>query len=179
MSTSKKKAEPMVYDLPGGSNEVDFGTSPMGEMIDPIFSYDEALVNQIQDQIAAKKEEIRTKVYAVSCSEELFAKYEKFMGEDAEWNSTEALGVVEVNKHLQRIKKEGIKDGVIYLGALPLEASHYFISKSKGKGLASAEAFIELYKPFDQALSDAKKDVAEIKDLEKQLAAAMQGISLG
>jgi hypothetical protein len=63
--------------------------------------------------------------------------------------------------------------------ALPLEASHYFISKGKGKGLASAETFISLYKPFDQALGDAKKDVAEIKDLEKQLAAAMQGVSLG
>jgi len=179
MSTSKKKAEPMVYDLPGGSNEVDFGTSPMGEMIDPIFSYDEVLVNQIQDQIAAKKEEIRTKVYAVSCSDELFAKYEKFMSEDAEWNSTEALGIVEVNKHLQRIKKDGIKDGVIYLGALPLEASHYFLSKSKGSGLKSAEDFLKLFKAFDQALSDAKTDVTELKDFEKNLAAAMQGVSLG
>ena len=179
MSTSKKKAEPMVYDLPGGSNEVDFGTSPMGEMIDPIFSYDEVLVNQIQDQIAAKKEEIRTKVYAVSCSEELFAKYEKFMGEDAEWNSTEALGIIEINKQIARIKKAGIKDGVIYLGALPLEASHYFLSKSKGVGIISAENFIKMYKVFDQALNDAKTDASSIKDLENQLAAAMQGITLG
>ena len=98
---------------------------------------------------------------------------------DAEWNSTEALGIKEVSKQIQKIKSEGVKNQVIYMPALPLEASHYFISKGKGKGLKSAEIFIALYKPFDQALSDAKKDVSEIKDLEKQLGAAMQGISLG
>ena len=101
------------------------------------------------------------------------------MSNEAEWNSTEALGVKEVSKQIQKIKKEGVKNQVIYMSALPLEASHYFISKGRGKGLKSAETFIELYKPFDQALSDAKKDVSEIKDLEKQLGAAMQGVSLG
>jgi hypothetical protein len=62
---------------------------------------------------------------------------------------------------------------------LPLEATHYFLSKSKGTGLKSAEDFIKLFKAFDQALSDAKEDAATVKELEKQLAAAMQGISLG
>jgi hypothetical protein len=60
-----------------------------------------------------------------------------------------------------------------------LEASHYFVSKSKGTGLASATEFITLYKAFDQALSDAKKDATEVKDIEAQLNAAMQGVSLG
>ena len=101
------------------------------------------------------------------------------MREKAEWNSTEALGVIEINRQISRIKKEGVKNGVIFLGALPLEASHYFLSKSKGIGLDSAESFINLYKVFDQALNDAKSDAASIKDLEKQLAAAMQGITLG
>ena len=68
---------------------------------------------------------------------------------------------------------------MIYLGALPLEASHYFLSKSKGTGLNSAESFIKMYKVFDQALNDAKADASSIKELEKQLAAAMQGITLG
>jgi hypothetical protein len=36
-----------------------------------------------------------------------------------------------------------------------------------------------MYKVFDQALNDAKMDASSIKDLEKQLAAAMQGITLG
>ena len=65
------------------------------------------------------------------------------------------------------------------MSALPLEASHYFLSKSKGVGLKSAEDFLRLFKVFDQALSDAKEDAALVKDLEKQLAAAMQGVTLG
>jgi hypothetical protein len=101
------------------------------------------------------------------------------MTEEAEWNSTEALGVLEINRQIQKIKKDGIKDGVIYMGALPLEASHYFISKAKGKGVDSARNFVSLYKAFDQALTDTKQDAAVIKDLEQQLNAAMQGISLG
>jgi hypothetical protein len=137
------------------------------------------LVESIEKQIHDKKEELKSKVYAVTCSESVFTEYETFMREKAEWNSTEALGVIEINKQIARIKKEGIKDGVIYLGALPLEASHYFLSKSKGTGLNSAESFIKMYKVFDQALNDAKADASSIKELEKQLAAAMQGITLG
>jgi hypothetical protein len=86
---------------------------------------------------------------------------------------------MQINKEIQKIEKDGIKDDVIYLGALPLEASHYFISKSKGVGLTSATEFITLYKAFDQALADAKKDATDIKDIESQLNAAMQGMTLG
>jgi hypothetical protein len=178
MASSKKQAEPISTEvqLPGGSSEIDFGT--MGSQ-DLGVGYDQEKVDEIQGAIDAKKEEIRNKVYAVSCNQELFNQYENFMQEKAEWNSTEALGVVEVNRQLQKIKKEGIKDNVIYMGALPLEASHYFLSKSKGSGLKSAEDFLRLFKAFDQALSDAKEDAATVKEMEKQLAAAMQGISLG
>ena len=177
MSTSKKQEKLITSEspLPGGSNEIDFST--MGQ--DMGISYDQERVDEIQNAINAKKEEIKSKVYAVSCNDELFAEYESLMVNKAEWNSTEALGVVEVNRNIRKIKKEGIKDNTIYMGALPLEASHYFLSKSKGTGLKSAEDFIKLFKAFDQALSDAKEDAAQIKEMEKQLAAAMQGISLG
>ena len=168
---TKKKSEEMPnnhVEMPGGSSVVDFETTQGAFESNVVV--DSELVDSIQNQIQEKKEEIKSKVYAVTCSDSLFSEYETFMREKAEWNSTEALGVV---------KKDGIKDGVIYLGALPLEASHYFLSKSKGVGVESAEAFIKLYKAFDQALNDAKQDAASIKDLEKQLAAAMQGITLG
>lgn len=177
---TKKKSEEMPnsqVEMPGGSSMVDFETTQGAFESNVVV--DSELVDSIQNQIHEKKEEIKSKVYAVTCSDSLFAEYETFMREKAEWNSTEALGVVEINKQIARIKKDGIKDGVIYLGALPLEASHYFLSKSKGTGVESAEAFIKLYKAFDQALNDAKQDAASIKDLEKQLAAAMQGITLG
>lgn len=177
---TKKKSEEMPnnqVEMPGGSSVVDFETTQGAFESNVVV--DSELVDSIQNQIQEKKEEIKSKVYAVTCSDSLFSEYETFMREKAEWNSTEALGVVEINKQIARIKKDGIKDGVIYLGALPLEASHYFLSKSKGVGVESAESFIKLYKAFDQALNDAKQDAASIKDLEKQLAAAMQGITLG
>ena len=177
---TKKKSEEMTnnqVEMPGGSSVVDFETTQGAFESNVVV--DSELVDSIQNQIQEKKEEIKSKVYAVTCSESLFSEYETFMREKAEWNSTEALGVVEINKQIARIKKDGIKNGVIFLGALPLEASHYFLSKSKGTGVESAEAFIKLYKAFDQALNDAKQDAASIKDLEKQLAAAMQGITLG
>jgi hypothetical protein len=169
------KSKILTPSGPGASNEIDFQTmNPDSEIL-----IDKDLVESLEKKISDKKEEIKSKVYAVSFSEELLVKYEKFINEDADWNSTEAIGVKEISKTVQKLKKEGVNNGVVYMGALPLEATHYFISKSKGKGLKQAETFLELYKPFDQALSDAKKDASEIKDLEKQLAAAMQGVSLG
>lgn len=178
---AKKKAEEMIsnqVEMPGGSSMVDFETTQSGSFESNVI-IDTELISSLETQIQDKKEEIKNKVYAVTCSDSLFNDYETFMREKAEWNSTEALGVIEINKQIARIKKDGVKNGVIFLGALPLEASHYFLSKSKGTGLASAEAFIKLYRAFDQALNDAKEDAASIKDLEKQLAAAMQGITLG
>jgi hypothetical protein len=175
--SNKKSSEPMSSSLPQipqGSGAIEF--DPAG---DPIVHIDHDLVESLEDQIADKKNEIRNKVYAISCSKELFESYENFMQAKAEWVSTEALGIVEVNRQISKIKNDKIKDNTIYLGALPLEASHYFLSKTRGVGLSQAEDFLKLYKAFDQALADAKKDASDIKDLEKQLAAANQGLSLG
>ena len=159
---------------PGASESIDFET-----LSEAGINVDKVLVDSLEKEIFEKKEELKNKVYAITFSDELLKKYEDFIANEAEWTSTEALGVNEVNKQIQKIKKEGVKNQVIYMSALPLEASHYFISKAKGKGLASAKSFLDLYKPFDQALGEAKGDVAQIKDLEKKLSAAMQGISLG
>lgn len=175
--SNKKFSEPMSSSLPQipqGSGAIEF--DPAG---DPVIHLDHDLIESLEEQIVEKKNEIRGKVYAISCADDLFESYESFMQTKAEWVSTEALGIVEVNKQIAKIKKEGIKDKTIYLGALPLEASHYFLSKTRGVGLFEAESFLKLYKAFDQALADAKKDAAEVKDLEKQLAAANQGLSLG
>lgn len=160
---------------PGASPEINFPT--LNHEVD--IKIDKELVESIEEKIKEKKEEIKNKLYAISFSDSLMEQYSDFIENRAEWTSTEAIGVREISKSIQKLKKDGVKNGVILLGSLPLEASHYFISKSKGKGLKEAEDFINLYKPFDQALGDAKKDAMEIKDLEKQLAAAMQGLSLG
>ena len=173
---NKKETSEVLLE-PGASDQVDFTTMDSIQDIESSIKIDEELVKELENKISEKKEGVKNKVYAVTMNDELFQKYESFIKNDAEWNGTEALGIKEINKQIQKIKKEGgVKNSVIFLGALPLEASHYFISKSKGKGLKSAEEFIDLYKSFDQAIEDAKNDAREIKSLEKDLSAAMQGI---
>jgi hypothetical protein len=87
------------------------------------------------------------------------------------------LGVIEIHKTLIGIKKEGVKDNTIFLGSLPLEATHYFLSKTKGKGLKEAQSFIDLFKPISIALEEVKRDAEDIQSLEKDLVAAQQGIN--
>jgi hypothetical protein len=171
---TKKESTPLnSNNLPGGSSQIDFNETELN------VSVDQELVNSVEKELDDKRKENREKLYAISMSESLLKRYQNFMTEEAEWNSTEALGVVEVNKQIQKIKSEKIKDNVIYMGALPVEATHYFLNKVKGKGLIEASNFIELYRSFDQALNDVKSDNQILQDLEKKLAAAMQGISLG
>lgn len=159
---------------PGGSTEIDFNT-----MNDETgLSIDKDLVDSLEKQLSEKKEEMKNKLYAVSFTPDLLGKYENFIINDAEWSSTEALGIKEIHKQIQKTKKEGVKNGVIFLPALALEATHYFISKTRGTGLKKAEEFLSLYKPFDIAIGDVKSDAGEIKNIEKQLAAAMQGMTL-
>jgi len=171
---AKKESTPLnTNNLPGGSSQIDFNEAETNVLVD------QELVNSAEKELGDKRKENREKLYAISMKESLLRRYENFMTEEVEWNSTEALGVVEVNKQIQKIKSEKIKDNVIYMGALPIEATHYFLNKVKGKGLIEANSFIELYRSFDQALNDVKSDNQILQDLEKKLAATMQGISLG
>jgi hypothetical protein len=81
-----------------------------------------------------------------------------------------------VHKILSGLKKEGVKDNTIFIESLPLEATHYFLSKVRGKGLKEAQNFISLFKPISIALEEVKKDAEAIQSLEKDLVAAQQGI---
>jgi hypothetical protein len=136
-------------------------------------------INACEENLNNAKRKLSTKVYAVQFeSNSQIDEYVDFMQNDAEWREKEALGVIEICKVIDKLKEDGIKNNILYLQALPLEASHYFISKRSGKGLSEAKKFIDLLKPFEQALESAKADAREIQDLEKELAAAQQGIEL-
>lgn len=139
---------------------------------------DHEKIKTLEDQVKALKEKTSKKVYAVKLSADLLDELILFIEEKAEWNQAEALGIIEIHKVLTKIKKEGIKDNTIYMESLPLEATHYFISKSKGKGLGEAENFISLYKPFSISLEEVKKDAESIKSLEKEVVAAQQGLEV-
>jgi len=141
-----------------------------------IDTLDTKKIKSLEDQVKKLKEDTAKKVYAIKMNAGLLEDLILFIEENAEWSQTESLGVIEVHKTLDKIRKEEIKDSTIFLNSLPLEATHYFLSKSKGKGLKSAENFISIFKPIAVALEEVKKDAAAIQDLEKDLAAAQQGI---
>jgi hypothetical protein len=141
-----------------------------------IDTLDTKKIQSLEDQVKKLKEDTSKKVYAVKMSAGLLEDLILFIEENAEWAQTESLGVIEVHKTLDKIKNEGVKDNTIFLGSLPLEATHYFLSKSRGKGLKAAESFISIFKPIAVALEEVKKDASAIQDLEKDLAAAQQGI---
>jgi hypothetical protein len=160
-------------NLPGASSAIDFDESGVNVTLD------QELIQSLEKEVEDKKRENREKLYAISMNSSLLNRYEEFVRNEVEWNSTEALGVIEISKQIQKIKGEKIKDNVIYMGALPIEATHYFLNKVKGTGVQEAMDFINLYRAFDTVLKDVKVDNQIVQELEKKLAAAMQGISLG
>lgn len=170
---TKKKNEPIA------ASEIETGFPQVGasDYADTfIDNLDYEKITRIEEEIKEIKDRVSKKVYAVKLNSNLLESLISFIETDCEWAQTESLGVIEVHKTLSKIRKEGVKDNTIFLNALPLEATHYFLSKTKGKGLKEAENFIDLYKPLSIALDEVKKDAAEIQTLEKELAAAQQGI---
>jgi hypothetical protein len=143
-----------------------------------ISNVDQGKVESIKKDLEDYKASLRNKEYAVAMSPSLLEKFSLFMKNEVEWRGKEALGVSEIIKTLDKLKKEGIKDGVIYFTNLEVEASHYFILKWSGKGSSEVEDFISLWKTFEETLMLIQQDNIVLKDLEKQLAAAEQGIEI-
>lgn len=146
---------------------------------DFVAKLDHKRIEHCEKVLAEAKDRISKKVYAVKFeSKEDLDNFFSFMENNAEWREKEALGVIEICKVIDKAKKDGIKQETLYMSALPLEASHYFLSKTSGKGLHEAKKFISMLKPFSQSLESTKADAAEIQGLEKELAAAQQGLEL-
>jgi hypothetical protein len=143
-----------------------------------ISSVDTEKVKSIKEDLENYKASLKNKEYAVSMSDSLLHRFETYMKEEVQWRSKEALGVKEILKRIEEVKSEGIKDGVVYFTNLEVEASHYFILKMEGKGEKEIESFVTLWKTFEETLMLIQQDNVVVKDLEKQLAAAEQGIEL-
>jgi len=133
-------------------------------------------VEALKTQIEEYKKSLKNKEYAVSMDKSLLTRFEKFMRAEVEWRSKEALGVTEIIKRIESVKKEGIKDGVAYFTNLEVEASHYFILKWSGKGEKEINDFVSLWKTFEETLALIQQDNTALKNLEQDLAAAEQGI---
>ena len=175
--TTKKEKTPMTTPMPSTEIPAPYLNVAAGDFAESFLDkLDHNKIKSLEDQVKDLKEKTEKKVYAVKLSADLLTTLIEFIENDAEWVQTESLGVVEIYKTLLKIKKEGVKDNTIFLGSLPLEATHYFVSKTRGKGVKQAEAFLDLYKPLSIALEQVKKDAEAIQSLEKDLVAAQQGI---
>lgn len=173
MTTKKEKSPTASVEA---SNVASSSVNPMSFADGFIDTLDHKKIGSLEEQIKNLKEKNSKKLYAVKLSSDLLNSLIDFVEFSAEWNQAEALGVIEIHKILTKIKKEGVKDNTIFMEGIPLEATHYFLSKSRGKGLKEASDFIDLYKPVSISLDEVKKDAAAIQDLEKELTAAQQGI---
>ncbi len=143
-----------------------------------ISKVDTEKVKSIKEDLENYKTSLKNKEYAVSMNDFLLHRFETYMREEVQWRSKEALGVKEILKRIDEVKSEGIKDGVVYFTNLEVEASHYFVLKIEGKGQKEIEHFVSLWKTFEETLALIQQDNLVVKDLEKQLAAAEQGIEL-
>lgn len=135
-------------------------------------------VESLKKEIEEYKAKLHGKEYAVSMTESILVRFEKFMKNEVQWRSREALGVAEILRRIESVKKEGLKDGVAYFTNLEVEASHYFILKWEGKGSKEIYDFVSLWKTFEETLALVHQDNAIMEDLKKKLQAAEQGIEL-
>ena len=175
--TTKKEKNSTPTPMPSTEIPAPFLNVGAGDFADGFLDkLDHNKIKSLEDQVKDLKEKTEKKVYAVKLSSALLANLIDFIENHSEWAQTESLGVIEVHKILTGIKKEGVKDNTIFLGSLPLEATHYFLSKTRGKGLKEAQNFISLFKPISIALEEIKQDAEAIQSLEKDLVAAQQGI---
>ncbi len=136
---------------------------------------DEAKVAALQKQLETKTAEISNKVYAVSMDASSLGVYLEVI-ESITWKGKEALGILEITKKLKEIEEKGISNDVIFLNALTIEASHYFLNRYESSGSSNAESFLDLFKKLEQALSNISQDNKDLDDLKKDLAAAQQGL---
>jgi len=136
---------------------------------------DEVKVAALQSALESKMSELSNKVYAVSMNAESLEVYSNVI-ESITWKGKEGLGILEITKKLKDVTKNGISNDAIFLNALTIEASHYFLNRFESSGSSSAESFIDLFKKLEQALSAVSQDNKDLEDINRELAAAQQGL---
>ena len=146
----------------------------MAEKLNDV-TVDEAKVANLQKKVSEKTAELSGKSYGVSMSAKDLGVYSDVI-QGIEWRGKEALGILEITKKIEEIQKDGIKSDVVFMNALEIEATHYFLNKFTGKGEELAKDFIKIFKSFEQSLNNISQDNKELDDLRKDLAAAQQGI---
>ena len=137
---------------------------------------DQKKLDKIQKDLEDMKLEISTKEYLVKMDIDTLEFLENFMNFKVSWKGKEALGVSEILKKIDQIKKEDIKNNSVFMTNLQIEATHYFLTKYEGNGSSEIYDLITLLKSIENSLQLVASDNKRVKDLEKELVAAQQGI---
>lgn len=137
---------------------------------------DQEKIDSIQKELEDLRLEISKKEYLVKMDVDSLEFLENFMNFHASWKGKEALGISEILKKIDQIKKDGIKNNSVFMSNLQIEATHYFLNKHEGNGSAQIYDIINLLKAMENALQAVGADNRRIKDLEKELVAAQQGL---
>lgn len=137
---------------------------------------DQERLNRVQKDLEDMRLEISTKEYLVKMNIDTLEFLENFMNFKVSWKGKEALGVSEILKKINEIKNEGIKNNSVYMTNLQIEATHYFLTKYEGSGSSEIYDLIVLLKSIENSLQLVGSDNKRVKDLEKELVAAQQGI---
>lgn len=140
---------------------------------------DTVLVARLTKEFEDFDKELKTKVYPIKIENESnLDSLIDFIENQATWKNMEALGIIEVAKVLNVEKTTGIKSGNIYIASLPIQALSFFLSKVEDKGIRNAERHIKFVKPVDEALKLIKLDNDKQNQMNNELAAAENGISV-
>lgn len=128
-----------------------------------------------EDNYVAFEKELKTKLYPVKINnDETLQELKDFLEFDAEWRALESLGVDELCKTFDKIKK--VKGGMIFLTATETSALNFFMNKVQGKGRVAAIKHLQKVKALDGALGLMNSDSNKMKQLESIVDAARQGI---
>lgn len=121
---------------------------------------------ELQKEIESRHKELETKYYIVQGGADAGQKLLNFVKNEAQWKFTEAVGIVEMTKEIQKAIDKAKDSKELFLQVLPLEALWFFINKVEGVGVEKAAYFHEhLIKPVGEALSRVKTDRDKINDL--------------
>jgi hypothetical protein len=140
------------------------------------------LAADLEKKLNDFRAELETKTYLVEGQIVTAKAIHDFITNDAKWNFSESMGIIETRKQLDVIIKdlETGKRKEIMLSTLALEAIYYFLSKETGVGLSSAlHYFNTILKPVTDSLSRAKQDKEKKDQLERDLGQVQNAIDQG
>lgn len=132
-------------------------------------------LNELQAELDAFKKELDGKVYPINVSGDIRDRIINFFEVELEWKYMEAYGATKV---FDILKNADIKNDSIYVTSLEVEAIAFFLMKATGKGIKSAQNFMDLYKVSEKSLVLVKTDTDKLNSLMMNVAALAEGIDI-